>query len=150
MTSSIPAKISAGHFVLLSAAFLINASSVLADDRVSDAQGQARDLLSGAVAGPKAINRSVAVSVDHYQKSHADPQKQARQIILGKPSFDDLKVPKSAVQSKTNVPVPEPARPQTHDHPDAQESARRIILGKAGHNMQSTGTRLSRSRQIRK
>jgi hypothetical protein len=129
-------KILSRRLILISAAILINANTVLAADRVSDAQMQARDLLSGTGGGTKAIDRSLAMSADHHQKSYADPQKQARQIILGKP-FD------GAVQSKTNVPVPESARRNIRVHTDPQESARRVILGTEGSGSESAGMRLS-------
>jgi len=137
MNSPISMKILSRRLILISAAILINANTVLAADRVSDAQMQARDLLSGTGGGTKAIDRSLAMSADHHQKSYADPQKQARQIILGKPSFD------GAVQSKTNVLVPESARRDIRVHTDTQESARRVILGTEGSGSESAGMRLS-------
>jgi organic hydroperoxide reductase OsmC/OhrA len=94
------------RLLLISAAVLINANTVLAGDRVGDAQMQARDLLSGTVGGTGAIDKTLAMSASHHQKSYADPQKQARQIILGRPSFDGTESREFAAQSKTTVPVP--------------------------------------------
>jgi hypothetical protein len=138
MNSPISMKILSRRLILISAAILINANTALAADRVSDAQMQARDLLSGTGGGTKTIDRSLAMSADHHQRSYADPQKQARQIILGKPSFD------GGVQSRTNVPVPVSARWKSRVHTDPQESARRVILGtEEGSGSESAGMRLS-------
>ena len=138
MNSPISMKIVSRRLILISAAILINANTVLAADRVSDAQMQARDLLTGTGGGTKTNGRSLAISADHHQKSYADPQEQARQIILGKPSFE------GADQSKTNVSVPVSARRNSRVHTDPQESARRVILGtEEGSRRESAGMRLS-------
>jgi hypothetical protein len=143
-------KIVSRRLILISAAILINANTVLAADRVSDAQMQARDLLSGTVGGTTAIDKSLAISADHHQKSYRDLQKQARQIILGKPSFDDTVNREFAVQSETNVPIPVVARRNSRVHTDPQELARRMILGTEGSGRESTGMRLSGIQEVKK
>ena len=51
------------RLILISAAILINANTVLAANRVDDAQMQARDLLSGTVGGrTKIIDRSPEIT----------------------------------------------------------------------------------------
>jgi hypothetical protein len=126
-------KILSRRLILVSAAILLNANAVLAADRVGDAQMQARDLLSGTVGGRlKTVDKSLAISADHSQKSYADPQTQARQLILGKPSFEGTVSREFTVQQKTNMPVPVSARRNGSVHTDPQELARRMILGTGG------------------
>jgi hypothetical protein len=103
-------KIFSHRLLLISAAVLINANTVLAADRGGDAQMQARDLLFATVGGTGTIDKSLAISAGDHQKSYADPQKQARQIILGRPSFDGNASREFVAQSKTTVPVPVSAR----------------------------------------
>ena len=90
MNSPISMKISSRRLILISAAILINASTVLAADRVGDAHAKARDLLSGTVVGTGTIGKSIAIAADHHQTSYGDPQEQARQVIFGNPNFDGL------------------------------------------------------------
>jgi len=139
MNSPISMKILSRRLILISAAILINANTVLAADRVGDAQMQARDLLSGTVGGTKTFDKSLAISADDRQKSYPDPQEQARQLILGKPSS----AREFAVRSKTNVPVAVSGRRNSHVHADPQELARRMILGTGGSGRESAGVRLS-------
>jgi hypothetical protein len=116
---------------------------VLAADGVRDAQMQARDLLSGTVGGrAKITDKSLAISADHHQKSYPDPQTQARQLILGRLSFDGTVSLEFAVQSKTNVQVPVSTR-QNGVHTDPQELARRMILGTGDSHRESAGLHLS-------
>ena len=138
------------RLLLISAAVLINANTVLAADHVGDAQLQARDLLSGTVGGTGTIDKSLAISAGHHQKSYADPQKQARQIILGRPSFDGTESRQFAGQSKTTVPVPVSARRSSRVPTDPQELARRMILGTGGSGKESAGVRLSGIREVKK
>ena len=146
MNSRISMKVFSRGLILISAAILINAKSVLAADRFGDAQMQARDLLSGTVGGKaKIIDKSLAISAD--QKSYPDPQTQARQLVLGKPSFDVVSR-ELAVQSKTNVPLPRSARRDGSAHTDPQELARRMILGTGRSGRDSAGVRLSLSSSI--
>ena len=144
MNSRISMKILSRRLVLISAAILINANTVLAANRVGDAQMQARDLLAGTVGGrSKIVDKSLAISADNHQQSYPDPQTQARQLILGKSSFDGAVSRKFAVQSKTNVGVPVSARRIGSAHTDPQELARRMILGAADSRKESAGVRLS-------
>jgi hypothetical protein len=124
------------------AAVLIDANTVLAADRLGDAQMQARECLSGTVGGTGTIYKTLAISAGHHQKSHADPQKQARQIILGRPSFDGT--------VSLDVPVPVSARRNSRTYPDPQELARRAILGTGGSVRESTGVRLSGIQEVKK
>jgi hypothetical protein len=143
-------KILSRRLLLISAAVLINANTVLAADRVGDAQLQTRDLLSGTVGGTGTIDKSLAISAGHHQKSYADPQKQARQIILGRPSFDGTASREFAAQSKTTVPVPVSARRNSRIHTDPQELTRRMILGTGGSGRESAGVRLSGIQEVKK
>jgi hypothetical protein len=149
MSSRISMKILSRRLILISAAILINANTVLAADRVGDAQMQARDLLSGTVGGKtKIIDRSLAISADRYKKPYPDPQRQARRLILGKSSFDGAVSREFEVQSKTNVPVPVSAR-RGSAHTDPQELARQMILG-AGGTRRGAGERLSGIQEVEK
>jgi hypothetical protein len=151
MNSRISMKFLSRPLILISAAILINANTALAANRVGDAQMQARDLLSGTVGGrTKTIDKSLAISADQHQKSYPDPQDQARQLILGKPSFNGPISREFAVQSKTNVPVPASARRNGHVHTDPQELARRMILGAGGSGRESAGMRLSGTQEVKK
>lgn len=130
MHSRISMKILSRRLILISAVILVNTNTVLAANRVGDAQMQARDLLSGTVGGKaKVIDKSLAISADHLQKPYPDPQTQARQLILGKPSFDGAESREFAVQSKTDVPTLVSPRRNDSAHTDPQELARRMILG---------------------
>jgi hypothetical protein len=150
MNSRISMKILSRRLIAISAAILINANTVLAASRVGDAQMQARDLLSGTVGGrTKIIDKSLAISADHHQKSYRDPQEQARQLILGKPRFDGTVSRGFAVQSKTNVAVPVSTR-QNGVHTDAQELARRMILGTGDSHRESAGLHLSGIQEVEK
>jgi hypothetical protein len=151
MHSPISIKILNRSLILISAAILINANTVLAANRVGDAQMQARDLLSGTVGGrTKTIDKSLAISADHHQASYPDPQEQARWLILGKPSFDGTADREFAVQSKTNVPVSVSARRNGHVYTDPQELARRMILGAGASPRESAGMRLSGIQEVKK
>jgi hypothetical protein len=151
MNSRISMKILSRRLILISAAMLINANTVLAANRVGDAQMQARDLLTGTVGGrSKIVDKSPAISADPHQQSYPDPQTQARQLILGKSSFGGAVSRKLAVQSKTNVGVPVSAPRIGSGHTDPQESARRMILGAADSRKESAGVRLSGIQEIQK
>jgi hypothetical protein len=130
MKSYISMKIISRRFALTSAAILISAHTVLADTRVDEAQMQARDLLSGTVGGrTKVIDKSPGIPADHREKSYRDPQEQARQLILGKPSFEGTADRRIARQSKTKVSAASSTRQNIPVHTDSQEQARRMILG---------------------
>lgn len=151
MNTFISMKIVSRRLILISAAILINANTVLAANGVDDAQMQARDLLSGTVGvGTKATDRSLAISAGHHQKSYPDPQEQARQLILGRPSFDGTVSREFAAQSKTNVSVPVSARRNGRVHTDPQELARRMILGAGGSGRERADVRLSGTQEVKK
>jgi hypothetical protein len=132
----------------MSAAIFINANTVLAADRVGDAQIQAQDLLTGTVGGKtKSIDKSLVISAD--QRSYPDLQTQARQLILGKSSFDGAATRESSVQSKTNAPPPTSARRDDFAHTDPQELARRMILGAGVNRKERSGMRLSDIQEVK-
>jgi hypothetical protein len=143
MNSRISMKIIIRRLLLISAATLVTANSVVAANRVGDAQMQARDLLTGTVEWAKATDRSPANSADLHQRSYPEPQQQARQLILGKPSFEGPAGRKAAAQSKTNAAAPASARRKDRVHSDPQELARRMILGEGDSSKESARVRLS-------
>jgi hypothetical protein len=105
------------RLILSFAAILLQPNNVLASEYVGDGQMQAQDLLSGTVGGhAKTIDKSLQKSADGDQTSNADPQDQARQLILGNANF-----------GKSNGWAIGDPRTYT----DPQESARRMILGEA-------------------
>ncbi|HEX3943595.1 MAG TPA: hypothetical protein VHW69_05860, partial [Rhizomicrobium sp.] len=98
MNSFVSMKSLGPCLILISAAIFINANTVHAADRIGDAQIQAQDLLAGTVGGKtESIDKSLAISAD--QRSYPDPQTQARQLLLGKPSFNDPATRQLSVQS---------------------------------------------------
>jgi hypothetical protein len=112
------------------AAILLFANSVLAAEAASDAQIQARDLLSGTVGGrAKMFDASIAIPADGHHVSNLDPQELARQLILGKPNFGAQPGPTAALRSKTKFGPAVSARGSRRVGSDAQESAQRMILG---------------------
>src|SRR5277367_4864356 len=122
MNSFVSMKSLGRGLILISAAILINANPVLAADRVGDAQIQAQDLLAGTVGGKtKSIDKSLVISAD--QRSYPDPQTQARQLLLGTPSYSGAATRKLSVQSKTNAPPSMSARRNDSAHTDPQELA---------------------------
>ena len=142
MNSRISMKTLSRRLILISAAILINANTVLAANHGADPQMQARDLLAGTVGGrSKFLDKSLPTSADTHQQSYPEPQIQARQLILGNSSVDVSR--KFAVLSKTNVAVPVSARRIGSAHTDPQESARRMILGAADYGQESGRMRLS-------
>jgi hypothetical protein len=143
MNSLIAMKILSRRLLLISAATLVTANTVVAANRVGDAQMQARDLLTGTVEGAKATDRSPANSADLQQRSYPEPQEQARQLILGKPSFEGPASRKAAALSKTNAAAPASARRKDRDDSDPQELARRMILGEGDSSKERARVRLS-------
>jgi pseudouridine-5'-phosphate glycosidase len=149
MNSRISMKTLSRRLILICAAILINANTVLAANHGADAQMQARDLLAGTVGGrSKFSDKSLPTSADTHQQSYLDPQAQARQLILGNSSVDVSR--QFAVLSKTNVAVPVSARRIDSAHTDPQESARRMILGTADNGKESARMRLSGIQKIEK
>jgi hypothetical protein len=143
MNSLIAMKILSRRLLLISAATLVTANTVVAANRVGDALMQARDLLTGTVEGAKATDRSSSNSADLQQRSYPEPQEQARQLILGKPSFEGPASRKAAALSKTNAAAPASARRKDRDDSDPQELARRMILGEGDSSKERARVRLS-------
>jgi hypothetical protein len=130
MSSLSPAKMLGHGLVLISAAFLFQADNVLAAEFVGDAQMQARDLLSGTVGGrAKTVDESPANSADGRQTPSLDPQEQARQLILGKPSVRGANGRAVAPEPNVNTTPAVSTRSDDGTYADPQESARRMILG---------------------
>jgi hypothetical protein len=92
MNSLIVRKTSGRRLVLISAATLLYANSVLAAQPAFDAQAQARQFILSksnfGVATDSKINGIAAVAAQYNRR--LDAQEQARQFILAKPSFDGL------------------------------------------------------------
>jgi hypothetical protein len=110
--------------VLASAGTLLHANGVLAADSIGDPQAQARDLLSGNIGErSKSVKIAPSVSVDTHV-SNVEPQEQARQLILGKPSGARAASPIAGTDAKlTSV------RGVRRDEADPQGAARRMLLG---------------------
>ena len=125
MNSLIRAKTLGHGLLLVSSLVLLQANSVLAAETAVDAQIQAGDLLSGTVGGRARIaDESRAIRSDGDQTSGLDPQEQARQLILGKPSLGETHG--RGVDHRASDD-----RGEARTGEDAQESARRMILGNA-------------------
>ncbi len=130
MNSLSPAKLLGHGLVLISAALLFQADNVVAAEFASDAQMQARDLLSGTVGGrAKTVDESAANPADSHETSSLDPQEQARQLILGKPNVDGTTGRATALEPKVNTTPAVSTRRDDGTYADPQESARRMILG---------------------
>src|SRR5260370_40366758 len=130
MNSLSSAKMFGHGLVLISAVLLFHPDNALAAESEVDAQMQARDLLSGTVAGrAKTVDESPANPADGHQASSLDPQEQARQLILGKPKADDSNGRAAALGPKMNTAPAVSTRRTDDTYEDPQESARRMILG---------------------
>jgi hypothetical protein len=108
----------------ISAVVLLGANGAFAAEFAFDAQMQARDLLSGTVGGVRAASVSYAIPADGKRAFNADPQEQARQLILGKRDGAGIGHRASGTDFQMTS-VREPHRAAA----DAQESARRLLLG---------------------
>jgi hypothetical protein len=130
MISFIPSKTLANRLMLISAVILLHANGAFAAEFVGDAQMQARDLLSGTVGGrAKVVDVSPAIPADGRNAFNPDPQKQARQLILGKPDIAGIARRAVGFDSKTKVTS---VRDIRRTYADGQESARRMLLGGRG------------------
>jgi hypothetical protein len=111
-------------FALASAGTLMGANGVLAADSIGDPQTQARDLLSGNIGGQsKSVQIAPVVSVDNAHALNVEPQEQARQLVLGKPSGDRVPDPIMGTDAKkTSV------RGTRRAEADPQGAARRMLL----------------------
>ena len=130
MNSLIPNKLPILRLALISAVILLHASNGLAAELEGDAQMQARDLLSGTVGGrAKTVDKTPAITADGYRTPNLEPQEQARQLILGKPTFGGVAGSKVTIDSKTKVTQAVSARGKRRGYSDPQKSAQRMILG---------------------
>jgi hypothetical protein len=112
--------------VLASAGVLLHGHGALAADALGDAQMQARDLLSGTIGGrSRAAQVAAAVSADDTQAFKVEPQEQARQLILGKPSGDRI-VDRASGSHLEMTSVQRVRRAEV----DPQEAARRMVQAK--------------------
>ena len=107
--------------VLATAGILLQAHNAFAADVPGDAQMQARDLLSGT--GRSTAAKVVdAKSADGAHALNAEPQDQARQIILGKPSGDRV----AGRVTDSDLEMTSVGRVRSAET-DPQESARRML-----------------------
>lgn len=112
--------------VLASAGILLHGHSALPADALGDAQTQARDLLSGNIGGrSRAAQVAAAVSADDTQAFKVEPQEQARQLILGKPSGD--RIVDRVIGSHLEMTS---VRRVRRAEADPQEAARRMVQAK--------------------
>jgi hypothetical protein len=119
--------------MLISAGILLHANGALAAKFALDPQMQASDLLSGTVGGrTKIVDASPATPAGGRHASNADPQQQARQMMLGKPDFAGIADRAVGVDSKTKVTTVASVRSNRRTYTDGQESARRLLLGAGG------------------
>ena len=152
MNSFSPVKTLKYGLVLISAAFLLHGTGVLAAEAAGDAQSQARDLLSGTVDGrAKVVDQSPASGADGVRAPGLDPQEQARQLILGKPNSSRLKGPVAALGTdialgtEMQAVSAGSAQGNHRTHVDPQESARRMILGSGARGSASPALKHSAS-----
>ena len=111
-------------FALASSGTLLHANGVLAADSVGDPQTQARDLLSGNIGERSKIAQiAPVVSVDGAHAFNVEPQEQARQLILGKPSGDRVPGAIIGTDAKTTS-----VRGVRRAEADPQGAARRMLL----------------------
>jgi hypothetical protein len=120
MDSPIHVKTLARRLALLSVGLLLQTNTLFAAEITTDAQMQARDLLTGTVHGrPRVADPSPAISNGGTQASVVDPQEQARRLILGQPNVGGMA---DKIASSTESQ-------RGHGYRDPQELARRMILG---------------------
>jgi hypothetical protein len=130
MTLTIPTIQLSRRLMLISFAFIFHAERVLASEPASDAQTQARDLLSGTVGGlTKTIGESFGISSNSNMALNLDPQGQARRLILAKPNVSGIAGRAHGVDpKKPTLPVAF-TRSRGSTYADPQEAARRMIVG---------------------
>lgn len=118
------------RLMLASAGLLLCANGAFAAEAAGDAQMQARELLSGTVGGrAQCAQASAAIRTDDRQVPYLDPQKQARDLILGKSSAGAA--PRAASRdSQTDAMPMASAKNIRRVDIGGQESAQRMLLGK--------------------
>jgi hypothetical protein len=140
MNSFSPVKTLKYGLVLISGAFLLHGTGVLAAE-AGDAQSQARDLLSGTVDGrARVVDAAPASAAAGVRAPDLDPQEQARQLILGKPNSSRIKGPVAALGTDMQAASAGPAQGGHPTHADPQDSARRMILGSGARASAPTKT----------
>jgi hypothetical protein len=108
--------------ISMAAAVLLGANGVFAAQLAGDAQMQARELLSRPVAAT-ADDVSPAMAAGGRPAFAADPQEQARELILGTPNGAGTR---RAIATDVRMSsVGEPRRTAV----DVQDSARRLLIG---------------------
>ena len=146
MNSFSPVKTLKYGLVLISAAFLLHGTGVLAAEVAGDAQSQARDLLSGTVDGrARVVDASPASGANGVRAPGLDPQEQARQLILGKANSDRIKEPAAALGTQKNATPAVSAGGGHRTYADPQELARRMILGSGARGTASPALKRSAS-----
>jgi hypothetical protein len=106
-------------FVLGSVGILLHAHSALA---LGDAQMQARNLLTGTIAGRSEAVQAAAGTSSDAHAFNIEPQEQARQLVLGKPS--GARVAGRVVGSDSET---KSVRGVRRAAVDPQEAARRML-----------------------
>src|SRR6202051_4673060 len=130
LKSFIPNNTLGRRLMLASAGLLLCANGALAAEVVGDTQMQARDLLSGTVGGlPKIADASSAIPTDDRHLLNLDPQKQARDLILGK-NFADTAHQAASLDSKADAMPGASAQRIRRADIGSQELAQRMLLGK--------------------
>jgi hypothetical protein len=114
-------------FVLLSAALLLQTGGALTAASAGDAKAQARELLSQTAAVRSVAVQSSALTAE--DRSPADPQAQARRILLGAPSAGDEAQAAATRYAESTSTAAVVDRDHRSARTDAQEMARRVILG---------------------
>jgi len=129
MTLSKLTKTSIRPLALLSAAFLLQSGGALTAARASDAQTQARELVSQTTAGRSVAAQSNTLPDGETSPAALDPQEQARRVLLGTRSAGGVAEVAAPRYAKSTSPAGVVGRGDRRTHSDAQEMARRMILG---------------------
>jgi hypothetical protein len=119
--------------MLISAGILLHATAVPAAELAGDAHMQASDLLGSTVVGrAKVVDAPRAVAAGDQRASYADPQLQARQLIMG--GSEVARTADRAVGFGSDAQVTTVTLTQDIGRvdTDGQESARRLLLGAGG------------------
>jgi hypothetical protein len=120
MTSLIRNKFVDRRLFILTAGLLLQAHSAFAGDSIGDAQAQARALLDPPVVSRvTSVGSFTATQANDHVANRADPQEQARALLMGK--SEEGSVARDGAQSISAQ--------DRRAYTDPQESARRMILG---------------------
>ena len=131
MKSFIPRSNKVGRRLMLaSAGLLICANGALAAEVIGDAQVQARDLLSGTVAGqPKFADVSSAIPTDDQHAQYLEPQEQARDLLF-RNHFAAAADQAARLDPKTDVTPAASVQHTRRANMGGQELAQGMLLGK--------------------